>query len=140
MASRMTDIAPWPAKVLSRMKLSWLTRSDLHRLIAWRAAAIAAREGRCLSRFRAMASGSTRFSMPSNIADAVRVLLPDPFGPATNVSVATLPGFGCQFAKHDAVSLTRTAGIQTDLIAPSVGHLLYIPAGFVDEHDRMTGG
>ena len=32
---------------------------------------------------RAIASGSIRFELPSNQMDEVKVLLPDPFGPAT---------------------------------------------------------
>src|SRR5580700_5878344 len=103
----MSERAPWPASVLSKMKLSRFSSRVLQRTTAWRAAAIAAREGRSGSRIRAMASGSTTLDAPSKAIAAVSVLLPEPFGPATKVNVGTSGGVGWQVAQHDAVGFPR---------------------------------
>lgn len=89
-------------------------------MIACRAAAIAAREGSTGSSCLAMTSGSTTVGVPSNEIAAVRVLLPDPFGPATRVRVGTSGGVRGQFAHHYAVRFTGAAGIQMYFEPPTV--------------------
>ncbi|MCX6594943.1 MAG: hypothetical protein NTV70_01080 [Acidobacteria bacterium] len=83
----MRDIAPWPANVLSTMKLARWVMSVRHIPIARRAAGIAALDGSAASMVLAIASGSTTV-MPAEIS-AESVLFPEPFGPATKISVGT---------------------------------------------------
>src|SRR5258708_5550065 len=91
-ASRTIAIAPWPERVVSRVKLSRSTSNRLHRRIASRAAGMAELAGFSKSMRRAIASGSTRFALPSNQIFDVSVLLPDPLGPAIRDSVGILLG------------------------------------------------
>lgn len=112
----------------------------MQRKIASLAAAIETRDGFTGSSCRAMTSGSTTFAVPSNEMAAVRVLLPDPFGPATRVRVGTLGGVRGDFAHYYAVGLTWVAGIQTYLKPPCVRQFLNIAPLMIHEDDRMTGG
>ncbi len=61
--------------------------SDLHIMIARLAAGIAARDGSAASIVLAIASGSTTVTPAAILAESV--LFPEPFGPATKISVGT---------------------------------------------------
>jgi len=88
-----------------------------------------------------MASGSITQAVFSKVNDPVSWLLPEPFGPATNVNVGTSGrSFGGQFTYDGAVCFSGLCGVQAHFKKPAVGALQNLPAGCVDKHQSMTRG
>src|ERR1700692_4295909 len=88
-AWRIIAIAPLPARVrfYGKTRLVGEIFPVAAAAIASRAAAAAPRAGSEGLMRRAIASGSTRFTLPSKFTAAVSVLFPEPFGPAMTVRV-----------------------------------------------------
>ena len=77
----------------------------------------------------------------SKVSDADRLLLPEPFGPATKVRVGTSSGgFSEDFTHDNAVAFSGLRGIQSHFEEPAVGPLQNILASHVDKDDGMTRG
>ena len=87
-----------------------------------------------------MASGSIKFALPSNQIEEVKVDLPDPFGPATTVSVGILLDGGRKFTYDLQVRFPGNSGQQPNLHPSSIWEFLNIPSEVIHEHDRMPGG
>jgi len=113
----------------------WVIK-DRHVKIARRAAGIAARAGSAGSIVLAMASGSTTVT-PAEIP-VETVLFPEPFGPATNISVGTGLTERRQLSQYYDVRIPRTRLVETNLEAISSGALFDVPANCIPVHDGMT--
>lgn len=75
----------------------------------------------------------------SKVSDAVSRLLPEPFGPATNVRVGTSGrSLGGQLTYDDTVCVPRLRGGQPYFKKVASGALQNLPADGVDKHHGVT--